>query len=91
VDQRGDRLVDDIGAGAQDQDGLDDAGDRLQLAVAVRVLLVGRHIRGTDGEQGDQGSDEVGAGMGGFREDGDRADPDTDEQLQQDERRVRED
>ena len=56
-------LADDQRPGDEDQEGLDGAGDVLDLAVAEGVLFIGRLTRGLDGSQGDDGSGEVDSGV----------------------------
>ena len=49
-----DGLVDDPGAGDEEEHGLDEGGEVLDLAVAVGVGLVGGPVRDADGDEGDE-------------------------------------
>ncbi len=61
-----DGLVDDPDGGGEHEAGLDEGGERLDLAVAIVVVFVGGAIGGAHGEEGDGGGDHIDAGMRGF-------------------------
>ena len=84
-------LVDDAERGRHDQDGLDGRREVLVLAVAVVVLHVRRRHRLAHGPEGDECSDEVDARVERLRDQADRADVDADDELEDDERRIRDD
>ncbi len=50
--------------GKADQDDLDQRGQRLGLAVAEAMLVVGRHGRPAEAEEGDQAGDQIERGVG---------------------------
>ena len=64
-----DGLVDDPGAGGEQEDGLDEGREILDLAVAVGVFVVGRLVGEMDGQERDDGRDEVEGGVGGLGQD----------------------
>ena len=64
-----DGLVDDPGAGHEKQHGLDQGGEILDLAVAVGMIVVRRLVGDVNGQQGDDGGDEVERRVGRFRQD----------------------
>jgi len=74
-------LVDDPGAGEEEQQGLDEGRDVLDLAVSVGVRFVRRPVRDTDGDEGDQRGDEVESRMGGLGQDAERAAEEADDEL----------
>ena len=76
-----DGLVDDPGAGDEEEHRLDEGGEVLDLAVAVRVGLVGRPVRDADGDEGDERGDEIEPRMGGLGQDAERAAEETDDEL----------
>ena len=57
---------DDPDAGGEHDAGLDEGGERLDLAVTVVVIFVGGPVGDLDGEERDGGGDEVDCGMRGF-------------------------
>jgi hypothetical protein len=57
------RLGDQPDAGGKHDAGLDEGGEGLDLAMAVVVVLVGGAVGDLDGEEGDDGGDEVDAGV----------------------------
>ena len=59
--------------GKGDQDDLDQRGQRLRLAMAVAMLLVRRHRRPANAEEGDEAGDEVERRVGEAAEHRDRA------------------
>ena len=61
-------FIDDVDGGEEEQAGFDEGGEIFKFAVAVGVALVGRLIGNADGEKGDDGGDEVEAGVQGFGE-----------------------
>ncbi len=70
--QVADRLAGDQGGGGEHQPGLHQAGESFRLAVAVAVLGVRRRHGIADGEEGGQRRQEVEAGVGRRRQQGDR-------------------
>ena len=78
-----DGFGDDPDAGGEHDEGLDEGGERFDLAVAVVVVFVGGTVGDLDGEQGDDGGDEVDAGMRGFAEHAERAGEKAGEQFEQ--------
>lgn len=63
----------------------------LGLPVPVRMAAVGRPRSDTDGEEGEQRSDEIGAGMRCFGDEPERMGLESDCELERDEPRRRED
>ena len=76
-----DRLVDDPDARDQQQEGLNQRREVLDLAMPVEVLLVGRPVRKADGKEGDQGRHQIEAGMGGLGQDAQAASQQAHDQL----------
>ena len=76
-----DRLIDDPAAGDEKEDGLDEGGEILDLAVAVRMGFVGRAVRDADGDEGDERGDEVEPRMGGLGQDAERSAEEADDEL----------
>lgn len=64
VDEAMDGFPDDPGAGDEEQRGLEDGAEVFELGVAVGVVGVGGLVGDADGEVGDDGGDEVEAGVG---------------------------
>jgi len=79
-----DRLVGDPDHGQEQQEGLDEGGQVLGLAMAVAVLRIGRLPRQAHGEEGQHRRGEVEGGVGGLGEDAEAAGQDTDGQLHRD-------
>jgi hypothetical protein len=66
VDDALDGGGDEEDTGRQHDDGFDEGGEGLDLAVTIVVALVGGAVGDFDGEEGDGGGDEVDAGVGGL-------------------------
>ncbi len=62
-------FVNDVDGGEDEQAGFDECGEIFKFTVAVGMALVGGLIGDTNGEKGDDGGDQVEAGMEGFGED----------------------
>ena len=76
-----DGLVDDPDAGDDQEEGLDEGGEVLDLAVAVGVVLVGGTVGDVDGQEGDDGGHQVEAGVGGLGQHPEAAGHEADDEL----------
>ena len=76
-----DGLVDDPGAGHKKQHGFDQGGEIFDLAVAVGMIVVRRLVGDVNGQQGDDGGDEVERRVGRFRQDPETARDQADDEL----------
>ena len=75
-------LVNDPDAGEQQQSGFHESGEILDFAVTVLVLGVGGLIGNADGEECQNGGDQVESGVRGFGQDAQAAGRDSDHNLQ---------
>ena len=76
-----DGLINDPGAGDEQEDGLDEGREVLDLAVAVGVFVVGRLVGEMDGEERDDGRDEVERGVGRLGQDAEAPRRQADDEL----------
>ncbi len=77
-----DRLVNDPGAGDEEENRLDQGAEVLDLAVPVRVIVVGRLARDAHGQVRDQGGDEIEERVGRFGQDPQAHGQEADDELQ---------
>ena len=77
-----DGFVDDPDRGGKHESGFHEGGKRFDLAVAVVVVVIRGTVGGAHAKEGDRGSDEIDAGVGGLREHAERAREDAGEQLE---------
>ncbi len=78
-----DRLIDDPGTGAEQEERLEKRGEVFDLAVAVGVLFIRGAAREADRHQGDERGNEVKAAVRHLREDAEAAGHDPHDQLEQ--------
>ena len=78
-----DRLVNDPGAGDEEENRLDQGAEVLDLAVPVRVIVVGRLARDAHGQVRDQGGDEIEKRVGRLGQDPQAHGQEADDELQQ--------
>jgi len=83
-----DGLEDNPGSRQEDQHRLQGSRDIFDLAVTERMAGIGRLSGFFDREEGDQGCDEIGDRMNGFRKNGDRSDQKAHHELHEHEARV---
>jgi len=75
-------LIDDPGAGEEEEARFDQRREVFDLAVAVGVVAVGRLIGVAHGQQGDDGGHQVQSGMGGLGQDAQALGHEADDQLE---------
>jgi len=68
-EEAGERLVNDVEGGEDEQTGLKESREVFEFAVTVGMTFVGRPVGDTDRKKSDHGGDQVEAGMQGFGED----------------------
>ncbi len=77
-----DGFMNDPDAGREQQNGFEQRREILDLAMAIRVLTIGRARRHTDRKPGDTGSHQIQCGMGGFGQNTETARCEADDEFQ---------
>jgi len=76
-----DGFIDDPGASQKQEKRLGEGAEVFDLAVTVLVVFIGSAVADANGEECDEGRNEIEGGMGGFREDAEAAGEDADDRL----------
>ena len=91
VHEAGDRAPDDDGAGHDEDRALGKSGKMLGFAVPVLMSGVGGPDGDADGEEGQPGSDEIGSGVRGLRDEAEAVRREAGAELEPDQRERGED